>query len=248
MSQQLNGRIALVTGSSRGIGNAVVDALAREGAHVYAHARETTPEFVEAMDDLAQRHGVEIWPIAFDLRDSAQMKQAVTQIPRTPGLDILVNNAGIAHGGLAQMTPIATIRDVFDINFFAQIELTQLLLRRMSRGGKASVINLASIAGLDLRPGNIAYGCSKAALIAATQTMAAEMARSGVRFNAIAPGLTDTDMAGQMDPVAGTRMVEDSAMKRLALPAEIANAVVFLASDAASFINGQVLRLDGGSA
>lgn len=248
MTQQLNGRIALVTGSSRGIGTTIVAALAGAGASVYAHARESTPQFIDQMGALGRRHGVEIWPIAFDLRDSAAMKQVVTSIPRTPGLDILVNNAGVAHGGLAQMTPMATIREVFDINFFAQIELTQLLLRRMSRTGTASVINVASIAGLDLRPGNIAYGTSKAALIAATKTMAAEMARSGVRFNAIAPGLTDTDMAGQMDPAAGTRMVEDSAMKRLALPEEIANAVVFLASDAASFINGQVLRLDGGSA
>lgn len=249
MRQQLSGRTALVTGSSRGIGQAIVMALAEQGADVYAHARAVTPEFSDTMHDAAQRFGVQIRPIAFDLLDSAEMKRVITtEIPRKPGLDILVNNAGVAHGGLAQMTPIQAIRDVFDVNFFAQIELTQLLLRRMSRSGQACVVNVTSIAGIDLKAGNIAYGCSKAALIAATKTMAAEMAPSGVRVNAVAPGLTDTDMAGQMDPAAGAAMVADSAMKRLALPEEIANTVVFLVSDAASFINGQVLRLDGGSA
>lgn len=249
MSRTLEGRSALVTGSARGIGRAIVEELAAAGASLFAHARQPSASFAEDMSDVARRHRVTVQPIFFDLRESEQMKQTIScEIPARPGLDILVNNAGVAHGGLLQMTPMADIRDVFDVNLFAQIELTQLMVRRMNRSGSASVVNVASIAGIDLRAGNIAYGCSKAALIAATKTLAAEMAPLKIRFNAVAPGLTQTDMATQMDPRAGAQMVEASAMKRAALPEEIARVVSFLASDDASFVNGQVLRLDGGAA
>lgn len=249
MARSVQGRTALVTGASRGIGRAIVEALASEGASVFAHSRRAEPAFLGDMSELAGRHDVDIWPIHFDLRDSAEMKRVITsEIPARPGIDILVNNAGVAHGGLLQMTPMQTVREVFDVNFFAQVELTQLMLRRMNRVGTASVVNVASIVGMDLQAGNIAYGCSKAALIAATKTLAAEMAPQKIRFNAVAPGLTETDMAKQMDPRAGAQMIEASAMKRPAHPREIAEVVLFLSSDASSFVNGQVLRLDGGSA
>lgn len=244
----LAGRIAFVTGTARGIGRSTVQALAAAGADVYAHARVVDEAFRADMARIAADHGVRIQPLEFDLRDSAHMKQVVTtQVDRHPGIDILINNAGVAHGGMVQMTPMQDIRAVFDVNFFAQIELTQLLLRRMNRHRPRSVVNVASISGLDSKAGNIAYGTSKAALIAATRTMASELAASGVRVNAVAPGLIDTDMAGQMDPKAGKAMIEASAMRRLGRPDEIAAVILFLVSDQASFVNGQVIRLDGGS-
>jgi 3-oxoacyl-[acyl-carrier protein] reductase len=160
---------------------------------------------------------------------------------------VLVNNAGVAHGGLFQMTSMDTIRQVFEVNFFSVLQLTQSVVRLMQKKKSGSIINMASVAGIDLQSGNIAYGVSKAALIAATKTLAAELGSSGIRVNAIAPGLTDTDMADSMEKEARQNMIAKTSLKRLALPTEIANVAVFLASDMSSFITGSVLCADGGS-
>lgn len=243
----LKGRTALITGTNRGLGKAFAEEFAKNGANVIAHARKETSEFCEACSDLEQKYAVRIMPVFFDLTDSTAMKTALRGLmaSKTP-VNILVNSAGIAHGGLFQMTSMTSIREVFEVNLFAHMELTQFLLRYMIKGGGGAIINIASISGLDLLAGNCAYGVSKAAIIAFTRTLAAECGENGVRVNAVAPGLTDTEMANQMEEKAGNRMVERSAMKRRARPDEIAKAVVFLASDYASFINGTIMRIDGG--
>lgn len=248
-AQVLAGRTAMVTGSNRGIGAAVVAGLAEAGANVVAHTRLPSQEMEQHWAMLVEKYGVSIRSVHFDLCDVTAMKSAIAEVFAGPRqLNILVNNAGVAHGGLLQMTRVDDVRRVFEVNYFAQVALTQLLLRRIAKSGSGSIVNMASIAGLDAKAGNTAYGASKAALIAFTKTLAAEMGASGVRVNAVAPGLTDTDMASAMERRAGERMVSDSAMHRLATPREIANVVVFLASDGAAFINGQVIRVDGGAA
>jgi len=145
------------------------------------------------------------------------------------------------------MTSIETIREIFEINLFSALELSQLVVRLMQRRKCGSIINIASLAGLELKSGNVAYGVSKAALIAATKTIAAELGGVGIRVNAIAPGLTDTDMATLMEPQARRNMIDRSSMERLGRPKEIADVAVFLASDMASFVTGQVLCADGGA-
>jgi len=244
----LRDKTALVTGSNRGIGRAIVERFAAQGASIWAHARKETTEHTAAITELASKHGVDIQPVYFDVTDTEAMKAAMRTVTSSRPVDILVNNAGVAHGGLFQMTQLTKVREVFDINFFAPLAISQTVIGGMRKRGGGSIINLASIAGLDLLPGNVAYGTSKAALIAATQTLAAELAPLKIRVNAIAPGLTETEMAGQMERKAGSEMVERSASKRLAHPTEIADTAVFLASEMSAFITGQVLRVDGGQA
>jgi len=239
----------LITGANRGIGRAMAEAFAEAGADLLVHSRSKTSVFVEEMLTLSNRHGVAVEHIFFDMTDTAAMKAAVkAALPPGKLIDVLVNNAGIAHGGLFQMTPLSVVRSVFEVNFFAQLELSQLMVRRMCRQKSGVIVNIGSIAGLNLPAGNVAYGVSKAALMAFTQTLAAEVGNMGVRVNGVAPSLVDTEMATQMEKKAGTEMINRSAMKRYASVQEIAQVVLFLASDAASFVNGQVIPINGGSA
>lgn len=243
----LLGRTAIVTGCNRGIGRAVAEELAAQGADLIAHARNTSDSFLAEMKTIADLHRVRVDTIFFDLCDIESMKAEVKKILGSGiKVDILINNAGVAHGGLFQMTPVSKIREVFDVNFFAQLEMMQLLIRHMVRNRSGSIVNVSSIAGIDLHAGNIAYGVSKNALIAATKTIAAEVGAHGVRVNAVAPGLTNTDMFGEMEVKARMQMVDESSMNRLAEITEIAKTIGFLVSDAASFVNGHVLRVDGG--
>ena len=175
------------------------------------------------------------------------MQSAIKDVLSAEGrVDVLVNNAGVAHGGLFQMTSLGKVREIFEVNFFAQLRVTQLILRHMVRQKSGSIVNIGSIAGLDLAAGNVAYGVSKAALMAFTTTLAAEVGELGIRVNAVAPGLIDGEMGKMMESRASDRMIENSAMKRFADIQEVSEVVLFLASHAAAFVNGQTIRVDGG--
>ncbi len=242
-----NKKTVLITGANRGIGRALVEAFAAEGSNIIAHARKETPEFFNMLQQVEKKYQINTETIFFDVLDKKNMQSSIKNlISQSPCIDVLINNVGIAHGGLFQMTSINKIREIFDVNFFSYLELTQLILRRMIKNGGGSIINMASVAGIDLSEGNCAYGVSKASVIAFTKTLAAECGKNNIRVNAIAPGLVETDMANLMEKKAKERMINSSAMQRKAKPEEIAEVAVFLASDKASFINGQIIRVDGG--
>jgi len=245
----LKGKTAFITGTNRGIGKTLAVEFSRNGANIIAHARRETPEFMQMCAALAKEYGVSVSPLFFDMTDSSAMKEAVRGlVSAKTSVDILVNNAGVAHGGLFQMTSMTKIREIFDVNLFSQMELTQLVLRIMVRRKSGSIINMGSVLGLDLPQGSCAYGLSKAGIMAFTQTLAAECGPLGVRVNAVAPGLVDTEMADLMESKAEEVMMSRCAMKRRASPEEVAQTVVYLASDASSFVNGQTIRVDGGNA
>lgn len=247
MSQDLSGKNVIITGARSGIGLATVKRLATDGANIWACMRRPDQKAEEAFSLLEKQHHIGIWPIYFDVTNKNEVKDAIMNlIEERKNIDGLVNAAGVAHGGLFQMTPISKIREVFDVNFFSMLEITQRVLKVMAKQKAGAIVNVASISGLDLKAGNTAYGVSKAAVIAWTQTLAAEMGRIGIRVNAVAPGLTDTRMAEMMETRAGESMIRESAMNRLAKPEEIADVIRFLVSDEASFINGETIRIDGG--
>ncbi len=244
----MNNKTVLITGSNGGIGRALVNIFAHNHYNIIAHELIDSDSHNGFLKSIEKECNITVRPVFFDLTDSVSMRSAVRELSKENiAIDVLVNCAGIAHGGLFQMTSIDMIRKVFDINFFSMLELTQLLIRPMVKRKSGCIINFSSISGLDSKAGNCAYGTSKAAVISWTKTLATELAPFGIRVNAIAPGLTDTNMAKQMEDKAGAAMISDSAMNRLGRPEEIANVALFLASDKASFVNGQVIRVDGGS-
>ena len=244
----LKGKTAFITGTNRGIGNVILEEFAKNGANVIAHARKETLEFVHMISNFSKKYGVEIIPIYFDMADTSAIKEKIRAsiVNKKIKIDILVNSAGVAHGGLFQMTPISKIKDIFNINFFSQLELTQSLLRYMGRSGGGSVIFMSSVLGLDVKIGECAYGTSKAAIAFFGKTLALEVAPLNIRVNTIAPGLINTEMAGEMDKNFSQKLIEDCAMKRKGLPIEVAQTAVFLASEKSSYITGQVIRVDGG--
>lgn len=243
----LYGKTALITGADGGIGRKIVEVFAREGCNIYAHLRCEKEDFLKFSKKIEKQYKIKISCIYFDLKNEDEIKEEIGKIIKNKvKIDILVNNAGMAHGGFLQMTSIQTIKEVFDVNFFSVVLIIQQLARWMGKNGGGTIINMASISGIELDVGNCAYGTSKAALIALTKTLSKELAGNGVRINAVAPGLTDTRMAKQMEVQAGEKMVRQTSLGRLANTEEIAEAVLFLASDKASFITGQTLRVDGG--
>jgi len=243
----LKNKTAVITGCSRGIGRSIMEVFAQNGADVFACARTESDEFSELISNLAETNGVSIVPVYFDLTDSEQIKAGIrTIISSKKQMDVLVNNAGIATGSFFQMTPMQDFRQNFEVNFFSQMLFSQGISRYMARFKTGSIINIGSTAGLIGDAGTTGYGSSKAALMYATKAMATELGETGIRVNAIAPGITRTDMFGQMDEKARSALIGSTALKRPAEAREIANAALFLASDLSSYITGQVLRVDGG--
>ncbi len=247
MEPLLRGKTAIITGSQGGIGRAILQVFAEHGAHIYACVHRDNEEFFRWIGELSNRTGQGIQPIIFDLTDSTAIKVGLQRIyaDKRP-IDILVNNAGVAQGSLLQMTSITEMKNIFDVNFFAQISLIQSVSRHMQRHGSGSIINITSMAGIFSEPGALAYGCSKAALNHATRIIAMELASSRVRVNAIAPNITHTNMLDQMDSKVLEQTVARTAMKRAAQPEEIARVALFLASDLSSYMTGQIVRADGG--
>lgn len=244
----LKGKKAVLTGANRGIGKSILKLFAENGADVWACARTQSAEFENFAAQLATENQVSINCLYFDLNDEAAMKEAVKQIRSVKqSIDILVNNAGVIQTSLFQMTSLAAMKELFDTNFFSQMQLTQFILKLMLKSESGSIINISSSAAIEGNDGRSAYSASKAALIAVTKSMSKELGGHNIRVNAIAPGLTQTDM--MVDSIAADALQETLArtcLKRVGRPDEIAAAVLFLASDLSSYMTGQTLRVDGG--
>lgn len=243
----LSGKTVIITGTNRGIGRSILEAFSANGATVLAHARTKTDKFEDDIAALQKTYGNVITPVYFDLTDYTAMKAFIKDLlaKKTP-VDAVVNNAGITFNALFQMTREEDLRKQFEVNFFSLFLFTQLVSRLMSRRQAGSIVNVASTAGMDGNPGKSVYGASKAAVICMTKSVAAELGASNVRANAIAPGITETEMLATMPAQVVAEAKASADLRRGGKPSEIADMAVFLASDLSSYITGQVIRVDGG--
>lgn len=245
----LKGKNAIITGTNRGIGKALVEVFANNGANIWACARRDTEEFRLFCKEQAEKNNVEIEPLFFDITDYDSMKDAIKKIhaeKRT--VDVLVNNAGISPEKNVnfQMTKFDDIEEVMNVNFISAMKLTQLVLKFMIRQKSGSIINFSSIVALYGEPSRVAYAASKGALASATLKLASEYGQYGIRANAVAPGPIKTDMLKFIEPEYLKRYIDETMLGRAAEPEEVANVVAFLASDYSSYITGQVIKVNGG--
>jgi len=246
--KMLDGKNAIITGAKRGIGRATVEAFARYGANIWACARRQDDDFEKDMQTVAEKNGVKIWPIYFDVTNEEEVKQAIQLIRKQKtDIDVLANIAGIVGDKASfPMSSIEGMRTVMDTNFFAVTLLTQYVTRVMIRKNKGSIIYVSSIAGLDGTPSQYGYAASKSALIGAMKNLARELADNNIRVNVVAPGMIDTDMGAEIGEELKNKMLSRVIMKRMGNPQEVANAIAFLGSDLSSYMTAQVIRVDGG--
>ena len=244
----LKSKTAVVTGCNKGIGKKILEVFSANGATVFACVRNIDEKFEFFLNELKQEFNNQIIPIQFDLNDESQIKDAANSIlSSNSSIDILVNNAATIHTALFQMTSIKKLKELFETDFFSQTLFTQYILKSMIKKKSGSILYISSSSALDGNEGRSAYSSAKAAMIVQAKVLSREVGIYNIRVNAIAPGLTNTDMMRKNTPEEILNEVTSRiSLKRIANPEEIANVVLLLSSNLTSYITGQVIRVDGG--
>ena len=244
----IQNKTAVITGCNRGIGKKILEVFSANGATIFACVRNVSEEFKTFTNEMEKKFNNKIIPIQFDLNDEDQVKKAANNILSSNSpIDILVNNAATIYTALFQMTSIKKLKETFETDFFSQTLFTQYILKSMIKKKSGSILYISSSSALDGNEGRSAYSSAKAAIIAQAKALSREVGMYNIRVNAIAPGLTDTDMMKENTPKEIiTEVTSRTSLRRIANPQEIANAALFLSSDLSSYITGQVIRVDGG--
>ncbi len=244
--RELDGRVALVTGGSRGIGAAVCAELGAAGARVVVnYVRDAAA--AERVCDGIRAAGGEAVAVPGDVSTPAGAQALVDGVEQDVGeIDVLVNNAGITRDNLIMKLSEDDWRQVIDTNLAGAFFTCRAVARPMLKRRRGAIVNMSSVVGVHGNPGQTNYAASKAGLIGLTKALAKELGGRGVRVNAIAPGYIETELTDALPEEARTEILRSTPLRRLGRPADVAAAVRFLASDAAAFVTGDVLAVDGG--
>lgn len=243
----LTGKVCLITGASRGIGAATVKRFAEEGAVVYANVR--TPKNLDDLcEKLSEKNHTTVKAIYFDVRDEVSAKKAILQIRKQFGkLDVLVNNAGVMKDALIGMISKDYMQEIYETNVFGVMNMLQIAAKQMMFQKSGSIINLSSIVGMEGNAGQLVYSATKGAVATMTKTAAKELAHFGIRVNAVAPGMIDTDMFRSIGEEKMNEQLKHIRMGRFGTPEDVADAILFLASDMARYVTGEILGVNGGT-
>jgi len=241
----LDGKVVLVTGGSRGIGRAIAGALAAEGAVVVLAARDSA-RLAEAVEEITGAGG-RAESVSIDVSDRSSVAAATARVLETHGrIDGLVNNAGVTRDNLVLRMKDADWDAVLATNLTGVFLCTQAVLRSMIKQRSGRIVNITSVVGLMGNAGQANYAASKAGVVGFTKSVAREVASRSITVNAVAPGFIDTDMTASMTDKAREAVTAAIPMGRVGRPEDIAGAVTYLISDAAAYVTGQVLGVDGG--
>lgn len=240
-------KVVLVTGGSRGIGRAIAVAFARAGASTVVISYAGNEAAAQETVGLLQAAGAKAEAVKFDVADSAACAGAIDGVVKAHGrLDVLVNNAGVAVDGLVMRVKDEDWDKQLDTNLKGAFSLIRAASRPMMKQRGGAIINVTSVVGEMGNGGQAAYSASKAGLIGLTKSVARELSSRNIRVNAVSPGFIGTDMTSHLSDELRQKMLEGIPLGRLGNPEEVAGAVLFLAGDAASYITGEVLKVNGG--
>lgn len=237
----------LISGAGGELGKELVKFFLHKKANLICLLRKKDEKFLNFLKKHKKTKFQKIMCFYFDLVNENAMKSNFIKISKNfSHIDTLINNASIAEGSILEMTPISNIKKVFDVNFFSQISLIQKNIRLLRNSKSPSIINIGSVSGLMAERGFISYGTSKSALMFAGKIIANELKNYNIRVNSIAPNVIDSKMGNKMDPKIKQKFIQSSFTKKQCSFQDVVNVVDFLLSDKSKYINGQIIRVDGG--
>ena len=244
----IKNKTVLITGANRGIGLAIVEKFVKNECNIIACSRKGNDISLKKLNEISNKFPNKIKIYNFDLTKTNEIEESCNKIlEENKKIDILINNAGQNHVALFLMTKIQKFKEIFEVNFFSHLVITQKIAKNMIKNKTGSIINIASNAASEVDIGRAAYATSKASIITFTKILAKELGSYGIRVNSISPGLTNTDMMNDgISEKIMSKTIKKIPLKRVAQPDEVANTCLFLASDLSAYITGENIYITGG--